>query len=81
MKEVVAASCENEHETNVLLETVVAAHYLALQMRIIARDRDFKGREATEFLAAALSEWASLVEGDSGAREEWFEATALGGRH
>jgi hypothetical protein len=51
-------------EARLLLETVVAAHYLALQMRLLARNPAFFGREATEFLAAALGEWARLAEAD-----------------
>jgi hypothetical protein len=54
-----------------LLETVVSAHYLALQMRMLVKARRFTGSEATELLASALSEWAQLAGG------EYFEPTSL----
>lgn len=47
-----------------LLETVVNAHYLALQMRMLAKSRRFTGSEATELLASALTEWAQLAGGE-----------------
>jgi hypothetical protein len=47
-----------------LLETVVNAHYLALQMRMLARSCKFTGSEATELLASALTEWAQLAGGE-----------------
>jgi hypothetical protein len=47
-----------------LLETVVNAHYLALQMRMLVRGRRFTGSEATELLASALTEWAQLAGGE-----------------
>ncbi|MCW2283864.1 hypothetical protein M2323_001473 [Rhodoblastus acidophilus] len=47
-----------------LLETVVNAHYLALQMRMLAKSRAFTGSEATELLASALTEWAQLAGGE-----------------
>jgi hypothetical protein len=53
-----------------LLETVVNAHYLALQMRMLVKARKFAGSEATELLASALTEWAQLAGG------ECFESNA-----
>jgi len=53
-----------------LLETVVNAHYLALQMRMLARSCRFAGCEATELLASALTEWAQIAGG------ECFETSA-----
>jgi hypothetical protein len=47
-----------------LLETVVNAHYLALQMRMLVKGRRFTGSEATELLASALTEWAQLAGGE-----------------
>ena len=47
-----------------LLETVVNAHYLALQMRMLIKGRRFTGSEATELLASALTEWAQLAGGE-----------------
>ena len=47
-----------------LLETVVNAHYLALQMRMLVKARRFAGSEATELLASALTEWAQLAGGE-----------------
>jgi len=47
-----------------LLETVVNAHYLALQMRMLIKTRRFSGSEATELLASALTEWAQLAGAD-----------------
>jgi hypothetical protein len=47
-----------------LLETVVNAHYLALQMRMLIKARKFNGSEATELLASALTEWAQLAGGE-----------------
>ncbi len=76
MKEATNATHESDGDTNTLLETVVAAHYLALQFRILARSKNFKGRDATEFLASALSEWAALAEGDALAQQEWFATSS-----
>ena len=53
-----------EDDPDLVLETLVAAHYLALQMKMLTRDVTFRGRAATGFLAEALSEWARLVEND-----------------
>ena len=64
MKDVVAVFRESEEETHDLLDTLVSAHYLALQLKLLAQGRDFNGRDATEFLADALTEWARLVEND-----------------
>ncbi len=64
MKDVVAEYRESEEETHILLDTLVQAHYLALQMKLLAHGREFNGRDATMFLADALTEWARLVEND-----------------
>ncbi|MCW2274423.1 hypothetical protein GJ654_08975 [Rhodoblastus acidophilus] len=54
----------NADEGASLLETVVNAHYLALQMRMLAKSCSFTGSEATELLASALTEWAQLAGGE-----------------
>jgi hypothetical protein len=81
MKDAVADRLENDDEKNVLLDTVIAAHYLALQMRGLPEGKAFRGREATEFLAAALTEWARVVEDDVFAPTAFFSPSVLGGRH
>ena len=55
---------EAEGDADLMLETLVAAHYLALQMKMLTRDVTFRGGAATGFLAGALSEWARMVEED-----------------
>jgi hypothetical protein len=72
MKEAAARRAENDDETDVLLDTIIAAHYLALQLRRLPKSRAFRGREATEFLAAALTEWARLAEDDIIAPQGFF---------
>ena len=62
---------DNTEESASLLETVVNAHYLALQMRMLVKARRFTGSEATELLASALTEWAQLAGG------ECFDAPSL----
>jgi hypothetical protein len=68
MKEAALQSAEAEDDPNsqpsFLLDTLVAAHYLALQMKMLTRDETFRGSAATGFLAEALIEWARLVEDD-----------------
>jgi hypothetical protein len=64
MKQAIVNSLECDAKAHVLLDTLVSAHYLALQMRILTRGEKFQGSEATEFLADALSKWARTVEGD-----------------
>jgi hypothetical protein len=68
MKEAAVQSAEAEDDPdsqpNLLLDTLVAAHYLALQMKMLTRDETFRGSAATGFLAEALIEWARLVEDD-----------------
>jgi hypothetical protein len=81
MKNAVVQLPESEEETNVLLDTVIAAHYLALQLRRLPESAVFRGSEATEFLAAALTEWARLAEDDLVAPQEFFEASPEFGRH
>jgi hypothetical protein len=64
MKEANVNLMECDAKSHVLLDTLVSAHYLALQMRILTREERFQGSEATEFLADALSKWARTVEDD-----------------
>lgn len=72
MKESAAQFVENEDETSALLDSVIAAHYLALQLRRLPKGGAFRGREAAEFLAAALTEWARLAEDDLIAPQGYF---------
>ncbi len=81
MKNAVIQLPESEEQTNVLLDTVIAAHYLALQLRRLPECEDFRGSEATEFLAAALTEWARLAEDDLVAPPGFFETVPPFGRH
>jgi hypothetical protein len=65
-----------------LLETVVSAHYLVLQLRMLAGARDFPGAAETAVMADSLSRWAQLVAaqlpGDQ--RESFVRSGAGGGR-
>ena len=81
MKEAANELAARDVEPNFLLETIVAAHFLALQMKSLARDKDFAGRDASEFLAAAVDEWAAMAEGDKRAQRAYFDAPALSERH
>jgi hypothetical protein len=81
MKDASASRLENDDENIVLLDTVIAAHYLALQMRGLPEGKAFGGREATEFLAAALTEWARLVEDEVFTPNTFFAQPVLSGRH
>ena len=65
MKEDACRFAKAEDDPDLVLETLVAAHYLSLQMKMLTRDVTFRGRAATGFLAEALSEWARLVEDDA----------------
>jgi hypothetical protein len=62
----VQTSLPPEQEGDQLLETVVAAHFLALQMRMVAKAGVTRHAEATEYIAAALTHWARLVEAEAG---------------
>lgn len=53
---------EADDQDKFLLETLVGAHFLSLQLRMLAQCEKFAGREATEFLAAALADWARMAE-------------------
>ncbi len=79
MNEAAVQSAEVEEglnsQPNLLLDTLVAAHYLALQMGMLTSDETFRGRAATDFLAQALSEWARMVENDL-FKEDFFGAQA-----
>ncbi|MGO8740660.1 hypothetical protein [Rhodoblastus sp.] len=44
-----------------LLETVIAAHYLVLQMRMLTSSGQFIGQVETELMADALSRWAQVA--------------------
>lgn len=59
---------ENIAINDQLLETIVSAHYLVLQMRMLAAAEDFSGQAETELMADALSRWAQL------AGSKWCEA-------
>jgi hypothetical protein len=50
---------------DLLLETVVSAHYLVLQMRMLAAATDFPAAGETALMADSLSRWAQLVAGRS----------------
>lgn len=64
MKEDACQLPQVEDNPDLVLETLVAAQYLALQMKMLTRSATFRARAATDFLAKALTEWARLVEQD-----------------
>jgi hypothetical protein len=72
---------EPEEEGASLLETVVNAHYLALQMRMLAKARKFNGSEATELLACALTEWAQLAGGECFEGDSMLAVLTLRDKH
>lgn len=61
MKDFARPTPENANSSDVLLETIVSAHYLVLQMRLLAGADDFSGHAETELMADALSRWAQVV--------------------
>jgi hypothetical protein len=61
MKNGAPEKLETEAVENFLLETVVSAHYLAMQMRMLAVARNFPGAAETALMADSLSRWAQLV--------------------
>jgi hypothetical protein len=69
MKNEAAEKLETEAVENFLLETVVSAHYLAMQMRMLVVARDFPGAAETGLMADSLSRWAQRVAGWSPAGE------------
>lgn len=81
MKKTPCQAVEFEDDAHLLLDTLVSAHQLALQMRILSRGELFHGRDAVEFLAEALSEWARLVEDDLFPPQEPVENVAAFKRH
>jgi hypothetical protein len=81
MKETSCMALDGDDDAHMLLDTLVLAHQLALQMRILSRGEQYQGREATEFLAEALSEWARLVEDDLFPPQEPFTAPTVLKRH
>lgn len=75
MKDLAPPETENGSVEEVLLETIVSAHYLALQMRMLASAPSFRGAVETELMAEALSRWAhragvSWIEGAAGKAPE-----------
>lgn len=68
MKNHAPSAFENIAVNDLLLETIVSAHYLVLQMRLLASSADFAGRAETELMSDALSRWAQLAGG------KWSEA-------
>lgn len=71
---------DTEIVENFLLETIVSAHYLVLQMRMLAGARDFPGAGETALMADSLSRWAQLVAGQLPADErESFTGPAVEG--
>jgi hypothetical protein len=61
MKNHALATHENAAVKEVLLETIVSAHYLVLQMRILTSADEFSGNAETELMAEALSRWAQIA--------------------
>lgn len=61
MKNHAPSAQENVAIKDVLLETVVSAHYLVLQMRMLVGADEFSGNAETELMADALSRWAQLA--------------------
>jgi hypothetical protein len=72
MKDIAPESPENGALEEVLLETIVSSHYLALQMRIVAAAAGFAGAAETELMAEALSRWAHL------AGAKWIDGAVSG---
>jgi hypothetical protein len=52
---------ENVAVKDILLDTIVSAHYLVLQMRMLTASGDFAGQAETEVMADALSRWAQIA--------------------
>lgn len=52
---------ENVPISDILLDTVVSAHYLVLQMRMLTGSGQFAGQAETELMADALSRWAQVA--------------------
>ena len=61
MKDLAPVTRENAALRETVLETVVSAHYLALQLRMLAGAKGFAGAAETELMADALSRWARLA--------------------
>jgi len=61
MKDLAPFTRENAAIRETVLETVVSAHYLALQLRMLAGTKGFAGAAETELMADALSRWARLA--------------------
>jgi hypothetical protein len=61
MKHLAPSVCENAANNEILLETIVSAHYLVLQMRMLVAADDFSGNVETELMADALSRWAQIA--------------------
>lgn len=65
MKDLAPFTRENAALRETVLETVVSAHYLALQLRMLAGTKGFAGAAETELMADALSRWARLAAAQS----------------
>jgi hypothetical protein len=77
MKNGAPEKLETEVIDDFLLETVVSAHYLVLQMRMLVAAKDFSGAAETAIMANSLSRWAQRVAGQSPGEER---AAAESGR-
>jgi hypothetical protein len=52
---------DNAPISDLVLETVVSAHYLVLQMRMLISLEQFAGQAETKLMADALSRWAQVA--------------------
>jgi hypothetical protein len=72
MKDIAPETLQSGALDEVLLETIVSAHYLVLQMRMLAGAAGFQGSAETGLMAEALSRWAHL------AGAKWIEGAVSG---
>lgn len=63
MKNQASIAQENFAIKDILLDTIVSAHYLVLQMRMLAVADLCSGNAETELMADALSRWAQQAGG------------------
>ncbi len=61
MKNHAPVAGDNFPISDILLDTVVSAHYLVLQMRMLTGSGQFAGQAETELMADALSRWAQVA--------------------
>jgi len=61
MKHLAPSVHDSFANNEILLETIVSAHYLVLQMRMLVTADDFSGNVETELMADALSRWAQIA--------------------